>query len=59
MNNPRLHLSSILFMYIETVVQLSKGEIDSKEIRVEFPLEDMDMSGSRKAQPMSRLRRMC
>lgn len=23
---------------------LSKGEIDSKNIRVEFPLEDMDMS---------------
>ena len=30
--------------YVETVVLLSKGEIDSKNIRVEFPLEDMDMS---------------
>ena len=30
--------------HIETVVLLSKGEIDSKNIRVEFPLEDMDMS---------------
>ena len=29
---------------VETVVLLSKGEIDSKNIRVEFPLEDMDMS---------------
>jgi 23S rRNA (uracil1939-C5)-methyltransferase len=29
---------------IETVVLLSKGEIDSKKIRVEFSLEDMDMS---------------
>ena len=28
----------------ETVVLLSKGEIDSKNIRVEFSLEDMDMS---------------
>ena len=29
---------------VETVVLLSKGEIDSKKIRVEFSLEDMDMS---------------
>ena len=29
----------------ETVVLLSKGEIDSKKIRVEFSLEDMDTSG--------------
>ena len=29
----------------ETVVLLSKGEIDSKKVRVEFSLEDMDMSG--------------
>ena len=31
--------------HIETVVLLSKGEIDSKKVRVEFSLEDMDMSG--------------
>ena len=30
--------------YVETVVLLSKGEIDSKNIRVAFSLEDMDMS---------------
>ncbi len=30
--------------HVETVVLLSKGEIDSKKIRVEFSLEDMDMS---------------
>ncbi len=30
--------------YVETVVLLSKGEVDSKKIRVEFSLEDMDMS---------------
>ena len=29
---------------METVVLLSKGEIDSKKVRVEFSLEDMDMS---------------
>ena len=29
---------------VETVVLLSKGEIDSKKVRVEFSLEDMDMS---------------
>ena len=30
---------------VETVVLLSKGEIDSKKVRVEFSLEDMDTSG--------------
>jgi 23S rRNA (uracil1939-C5)-methyltransferase len=30
---------------VETVVLLSKGEIDFKKIRVEFSLEDMDTSG--------------
>lgn len=34
--------------YLETVVLLSKGEIDSKKVRVEFSLEDMDMSGFQK-----------
>lgn len=33
---------------IETVVLLSKGEIDSKKVRVEFSLEEMDMSGFQK-----------
>ncbi len=31
--------------HVETVVLLSKGEIDSKKVRVEFSLEGMDMSG--------------
>ena len=30
--------------HVETVVLLSKGEVDSKKIRVEFSLEDMDLS---------------
>ena len=30
--------------HVETVVLLSKGEIDSKKVRVEFSLEGMDMS---------------
>ena len=38
---PRTH-------HVETVVLLSKGEIDSKKVRVEFSLEDMDMSGFQK-----------
>ena len=33
---------------VETVVLLSKGDIQSKKIRVEFSLEDMDMSGFQK-----------
>ena len=31
-------------VHVETVALLSKGEVDSKKIRVEFSLEDMDMS---------------
>ena len=31
-------------MHIETVVQLSKGNISSQNVKVEFSLEDMDMS---------------
>ena len=34
--------------HVETVVLLPKGEIDSKKVRVEFSLEDMDMSGFQK-----------
>ena len=34
--------------HVETVVLLSKGEIDFKKVRVEFSLEDMDMSGFQK-----------
>ena len=34
-----------LTSFFETVVLLSKGEIDSKKVRVEFSLENMDMSG--------------
>ena len=35
-------------VHVETVVLLSKGEIDSKKVRVEFSLEDVDMSGFQK-----------
>ena len=35
-------------VHVETVVLLSKGEIDSKKVRVEFSLEGMDMSGFQK-----------
>ena len=37
-------IQAIVSTHVETVVLLSKGEIDSKNIRVEFSLEDMDMS---------------
>lgn len=39
---------SVVTRNVETVVLLSKGEIDSKKVRVEFSLEDMDMSGFQK-----------
>ena len=31
--------------HVETVVLRSKGEIDSKKVRVQFSLEDMGMLG--------------
>ena len=37
-------ISITLSTHVETGVLLSKGEVDSKKIRVEFSLEDMDMS---------------
>lgn len=43
----QMHILDNLWM-VETVVLLSKGEIDSKKVRVEFSLEDMDMSGFQK-----------
>lgn len=36
-------------LQVETVVLLSKGEIDSKKVRVEFSMENMDMSGFQKS----------
>ncbi len=33
---------------LECVIALSKGEIDSKKVRVEFSLEGMDTSGLQK-----------
>ena len=37
-------INTVSSPHVETVVLLSKGEVDSKKIRVEFSLEDMDMS---------------
>ena len=37
-------INTVSSSHVETVVLLSKGEVDSKKIRVEFSLEDMDMS---------------
>ena len=34
----------IVSRHVETVVQLSKGNISSQNVKVEFSLEDMDMS---------------
>lgn len=41
---------------VETVCLLSKGEIDSKKVRVEFSLEDMDMSGFQKGATYERIK---
>ena len=37
-------IHAIVPRHVETVVQLSKGNISSQNVRVEFSLEDMDMS---------------
>ena len=37
-------IHGIVSSHVETVVLLSKGDVDSKKVRVEFSLEDMDMS---------------
>ena len=39
-----MDIQAIASFHVETVALLSKGEIDSKNIRVEFSLEDMDMA---------------
>ncbi len=44
LKNLRIFQIYIFTGRVETVVLLSKGEVDSKKIRVEFSLEDMDMS---------------
>ena len=41
-------IHSVLSSHVETVVLLSKVEIDSQKVRVEFSLDDMDMSGFQK-----------
>ena len=43
-----LHSSSVGVEHSECVIALSKGEIDSKKVRVEFSLEGMDTSGLQK-----------
>ncbi len=43
-----IFIHAIVPRHVETVVLLSKGEIDSNKVRVEFSLEDMDMSGFQK-----------
>ena len=45
--------------FVETVVLLSKGKVDSKKIRVEFSLEDMDMSEFQDGATIRRSRSMC
>ena len=44
LKNGWFDIHSVFATHVETVVLLSKGEIDSKKVRVEFSLEDMDMS---------------
>lgn len=42
--NGRVVIHTIFSSHVETVVLLSKGDIDSKRVKVEFSLENMDMS---------------
>ena len=38
-------ISITLSTHVETVVLLSKGMVDSRKVKVDFSLEDMDLSG--------------
>ena len=40
-------ISITLSTHVETVVLLSKGMVDSRKVKVDFSLEDMDLSGFR------------
>lgn len=40
--------------HVETVVLLSKGMVDSRKVKVDFSLEDMDLSEFKEKQLMSR-----
>lgn len=42
--------------HVETVVCLSKGDVKSKKIRVEFSLEDMDTDGFKKGATYNAIR---
>ena len=57
-NRPENDVLSVFLCHGESLVLLHKSEIDSKKVRVAFPLEDMDRSGPRRARSMSRLRHM-
>ena len=37
---------------VETVCLLSKGDVKSQKLRVEFSLEDMDTDGFKKGRPI-------
>ena len=41
---------------VETVVQLSKGDVKSQKLRVEFSLEDMDTDGFKKGATYNAIR---
>ena len=40
----RMLMQSKVSMHVETVVLLSKGMVDSRKVKVDFSLEDMDLS---------------
>ena len=40
----RICVSTAVTTHVETVVLLSKGMIDSRKVKVDFSLEDMDLS---------------
>ena len=43
-------------VHVETVVQLSKGDVKSQKLRVEFSLEDMDTDGFKKGATYNAIR---
>ena len=58
MDNPRLHFSSmpiLVLLHVETVVLLSKGEIDSKKVAGGVLTGEYGYVRSRRVRPMGRL----
>lgn len=54
--NERYDIHSVFATHVETVCLLSKGDVKSQKLRVEFSLEDMDTDGFKKGATYNAIR---